>query len=130
MQRLTRLEQQLLVGERLLRVFAGEEVEVGLADRVGRVVEPQARRQSTTDAHEPALGVLEVDLIGDVLHQRVEQVAIVEQLIDERPQGAHVVVHPNLIGLGEPSGITLCGAFGRSGLARNLLAEADPWELT
>ena len=89
-----RLQQPLFVGERLLRVFVGEEIEVRLADGILRVVESPARSQGSADADEPALRVLEVDLVRDVVQQRVEQIRGVEQLIDpRRPQDAHVVVH-------------------------------------
>ena len=75
-------------------MFVGEEVEVGLADGVLRIVEPPARGEGSADADEPALRVLEVNLVRDVVHQRVEQIRGIEQLVDpRRPQGVHVVVH-------------------------------------
>ena len=93
-QRFARQQEPLLIGEGLLRVFVGKEVEVRLAHGIRRIVEPPARGQGSADADKPALLVLEVDLVRNVVHQRVEQIGGVEQLVAERrPQVAHVVVH-------------------------------------
>ena len=67
----------LLVRERLARVFLAEEVEVGAADQIVWVVEPELLRERAADPDEAALVVLEVDVVRRVLHQRVEQIPVV-----------------------------------------------------
>ena len=79
-QRFTGADDLLLVAQRLRRVLVGEEVEVRAADRQRRIRDAEALRRIAVDAREAALAVLEVDVVGDVVHQRLEQEDLVLQL--------------------------------------------------
>ena len=59
--------------QRLLGVLAGEEVEVGPTDGERRAGHAKPRGRIPVDARESTLEVLEVDGVGDVVHQRLEQ---------------------------------------------------------
>ena len=61
-------------------MLLAEEVEVGAADQVAWVVEPERLRECAADPDETALFILEVHVIGRVLHERVEQIPVVHQL--------------------------------------------------
>ena len=81
-QRLAGADDLLLVAQRLRRVLVGEEVEVGPPDGERRARDAEARRRVPVDAREAALPILEVDAVGDVVHQRLEQEDLVLQLRD------------------------------------------------
>ena len=72
------LDDGLLVLPGRAGVLLGEEVEVRLAHRLGGVAQAKPAGQGLVDAEEAALDVLEVDRVGDGIHQRVEQVALLE----------------------------------------------------
>ena len=55
------------------RVLVGEEVEVGPTDGERRAGDAEPRRLILVDAREAALAILEVDGVGDVVHQRLQQ---------------------------------------------------------
>ena len=59
---------QLFVAERAFGVFAGEEIEVGFAHAFFRRL-PKRARVGDVVAHDPALEVLEVDVIRQRIHQ-------------------------------------------------------------
>ena len=67
-------------------MLAGEEVEIGLADRLRRVLETQAIGQAAADPDKPALVVLEIDLVRGLVHQGVQEVAVIHQLLRPLPQ--------------------------------------------
>ena len=52
----------------------GEEVEIGFAHRVGGEGKPKTGSQGLVDPDEAAVGILEVDVVGEVIHQGVEEV--------------------------------------------------------
>ena len=68
-------EDLLLVRQRLPGMLLGEEVPVALADGLASVGQSEKGGHRPVDADEPALGVLEVDVVGEVVHQGVQQVA-------------------------------------------------------
>ena len=72
----------LLVAQRLRRVFVGEKVEVGPTDRERRARDAEPRRRVEVDAREAALEILEVDAVGDVVHQRLQQEDLVLEVRD------------------------------------------------
>jgi hypothetical protein len=72
-------EDLLFVGHRLPGVLLGEEIEIGLAHRLGRIGKAELGRHRLADADEPAGGVLEVDIVGQVVHDSMEQVAFLLQ---------------------------------------------------
>ena len=78
---LARRHDPPFVGLRLGCVLLGEEVGVAEADRVVGAREPHPVRKGEADPREPALGVLEVDVVGRAPQERLEQVA----LVDDRP---------------------------------------------
>src|SRR5262252_9399845 len=80
--RLSGADDLLLVAARLRRVFLGEEVEVGPPDRQRRVRDAEAHRRVTVDARETALPILEIDAVGDVVHQRLQEVDLLLKLRD------------------------------------------------
>ena len=63
------LENQIvLIVPGRLPVFGGEEVEVGLADQLGRIAAPEAGGVRPVDQCESAFYVLEVDVIRQIIH--------------------------------------------------------------
>ncbi len=60
-------------------MFLGEEIEVRLADRFGGVGQAEERSQGLVDAEEAALSVLKINLVGDVVQERVEERAFLAQ---------------------------------------------------
>ena len=72
-QRLSGANDLLLVAQRLRSVLVGEEVEVGPADGERRAGDAEPRRLISVDPREAALEILEVDGVGDVVHQRLQQ---------------------------------------------------------
>jgi hypothetical protein len=76
-ERHARAQDVLLVAIGLLGVLGGEEVEVGLAQRLDRVGQPQPARHVTADAGEAAAGVLEVDVVGDGVEQDGQEEGLV-----------------------------------------------------
>jgi hypothetical protein len=99
-QRLACAHEPLLIRERLLRVFLAEEVEVASPDRLSRLSHPQPTSKRTTYPDEAALRVLEIDMVGSVLEQRVQQVAVVDQLFRAAPQRHDISCRINACGLG------------------------------
>ena len=81
-QRLAGADDLLLVAQRLRRVLVGEEVEVGPPDGERRARDAEARRRVPVDAREAALPILEVDAVGDVVHQRLQQEDLVLEVRD------------------------------------------------
>ncbi len=73
---LARPDYFLLITVGLLGVFCGEEVEVGLADRLGRVVQPKLFSVRLIDPGKAALPILEVDHVGEVVHEGVEEMPV------------------------------------------------------
>ncbi len=71
----------LLVGQGLKGVFVGEEVDVGLADRFVGILQSEITCHRLIDADEAALGILEIDVVRQVIHQRVQQVAFLLQTL-------------------------------------------------
>ena len=59
-------------------MLLGEEVEIRLAHGKGGVGQAEPVGQGLVDAEEAALGVLEVDRVGDGIHEGVEQVTLLE----------------------------------------------------
>ena len=62
-------------------VLLGEEVEVRLAHGLGGVAQAKPAGQGLVDAEEAALDVLEVDRVGEGIHQRVQEVTLLEDLL-------------------------------------------------
>lgn len=54
----------------------GEEVGVGFADSFRGVFQAEEGGVGAIDADESALGVFEVDDVGDAIHQHLEQMAL------------------------------------------------------
>ena len=79
-ERLARLEQRLLVGEKLLGHLAREEIEVGLADQF-RGRDAHAIRDQLVAGGEAAVGVLGVDEGRDQVDHRAQHIALVRQRI-------------------------------------------------
>ena len=67
------------VGPRLLRVRRREEVEVRLAHGLDRIAQAEQRRLRATDADDGAAPVLKVDVIRDVVHQGLQQEALLSE---------------------------------------------------
>ena len=78
-QRVPCAHYQLFVGAGLARVLLAEEVGVGAAQQGGRVVQAEALRHRPVHADKATLRILEVDELGQVVQQRMQQVALVEQ---------------------------------------------------
>ena len=78
-QRLARLHHLLLVRPGLLHVFLGEEIGIARADGLGGVAEPETGGQGPVDPDEAALGIFEVDVVREVVHQGVQQVPFLLQ---------------------------------------------------
>ena len=77
-QRLPRLDDRPLVGRRLARMLLREDVEVRLAHRLGRVGQSGPPGHGSIDADEATLDVLEVDRVRHRVHDRGEQVTLLE----------------------------------------------------
>ena len=75
------LDDGLLVFPGRAGVLLGEEIEVRLAHGLGGVAQAKPAGQGLVDAEEAALDVLEVDRVGEGIHQRVQQVALLEDLL-------------------------------------------------
>ena len=60
-------------------MFRGEEVEIRLAKRLRGVTQAKVSSQGLVDADEVAGGVLEINVVGKIIHQRVEQVSFLNQ---------------------------------------------------
>ena len=69
-------EDFLFVGQGFQRVLVGEEIEVRLVDGVVGVGQVDITGHGLVNADEAALRVFEVDVVRQVVHQRVEQVAL------------------------------------------------------
>ena len=78
-ERLAGAEDLLFVRVGRPGVCLGEEVEIRLAHRLRGVAQAEGSRQRLVDADEAAGGVLEVDVVGQVIHERVQQVAFLGQ---------------------------------------------------
>ena len=72
-ERVSRANDLLLVAQGLLRVLAGEEVEVGPADGERRVGDAKPHCRISIDAREATVAILEVNGVGDAVHQRLDQ---------------------------------------------------------
>ena len=81
-QRLPGPDDLLLVAEGLLGVLRGEDVEVGPAHRQRGARQPEAHGRVAIDAREAAVAILEVDAVGDVVHQRLQQEDLVLKVRD------------------------------------------------
>ena len=82
----------LLVSQGLEGVFVGEEVDVGLADRVAGILQSEVPRHRLIDANEAALGVLEVNVVRQVIHERLQQVAfLLQALVGGRKFGGAIL---------------------------------------
>src|SRR6516162_3107078 len=66
----------LLVGHGALGILLGEEVKIGLAHDLCRIVKMESIHHGFVDAEETAGGVFEVDAVRQIVHERVEQVAL------------------------------------------------------
>ena len=87
------------------RMFGGEEVEIGLADRLAASCRPKLAVMALLIANEPAVRVLEIDVVREVVHERVEQVALLRQLARWRRSARRCV-----LGRGSPIRRGPCGA--------------------
>jgi hypothetical protein len=74
--RLAGPEHLLFIGKGLLGVLGQEEIEVGLAQDFGIVIDVMKFPQRLVDEKEPAVAILEVDAVGRGVHERHEQVMI------------------------------------------------------
>ncbi len=91
----------LLVGQGLEGMFVGEEVDVGLADGVARILQSEEARHGLIDAQEAAAGILEIDVVRQVIHERVQQVAFPLQAhVGGGKFGGAIANAPLQIGLG------------------------------
>ena len=80
---LTGLEHALLIIEGLLCMLGQEKIEVAFSNQLLRPVELEKPRHGRVDADEAALAVFEINAVGDVIEQRLKQVALMgERLID------------------------------------------------
>jgi hypothetical protein len=84
-ERLSGADDLLLVPQSLLRVLAGEDVEVGSTDGERRSCNAKPRGRISVDACEATVEILEVDGVRDVVHQRLEQEDCVLELQDRWP---------------------------------------------
>ena len=71
----------LFVRDVLLRPVRIEEIAIGLADGLRRVVQAKVIRQRLTDANEPTVLVLEVNEIRRLFHQRGQQESLEGQFL-------------------------------------------------
>ena len=78
-QRLTRPYDLLLVRERLLSVLLRKEVGVRLPQCLGCITEPKTTSHGLVDPEEATLRILEIDVVGQVVHQRVEKIPFMLQ---------------------------------------------------
>ena len=78
-ERLAGAHDLLLVLVGRLRVRRGEEIEIRFAHHLAGVVQFEPVRQRTIHPQETAAGVLEENAVGQVVEQRVEQVAFLGQ---------------------------------------------------
>ena len=88
-QRLAGANDLQFIGAGLLRVRRREEIEIRLADRSHGIVQSKERGLGTADTDDGAAPVLEIDVIRDVIHQRLQQetllgqrLALVTQFLD------------------------------------------------
>src|SRR5262249_55049146 len=72
-QRSATADDLLLVPIRLAGVLLGEEIEVGLAEGLGGIGQAEAVGHAAIDAEEAALQVLEIDGIGHLVHEHLQQ---------------------------------------------------------
>jgi hypothetical protein len=76
---LPRRHDPLLVVIRLLRVLRVEEIEIRQADRLRRIGELQVLGEGPVDPHDPALPVLEVDVVRDRIQEAVQEDLLADQ---------------------------------------------------
>ena len=69
-----RCEQFPARGQGLQGVLVGKEVDVGLADRFVGMLQAKEACRGPVNANETAAGVLEIDSLRQVIHERVQQV--------------------------------------------------------
>ena len=89
-QRLPAAHHLFLVLECLPRVFFGEEVEIAAADEMGRIGPVKVTSEGLIYSGKAAQVVLEVNRVGDVVHQRPQQVPLLDQLLPGPPAVADV----------------------------------------
>ena len=82
--------EALFVFEGFAGVFGAEEVEIRFAQGLGWVVESEAAEVALAAADEAALGVFEVNAVGEIVHQGFEEEAFVFELgVGEAKGGGH-----------------------------------------
>ncbi len=89
-------EDFLLVGQGLQGMLVREVVNVGLADRFAGVLQANIAGHRLVDADEAALGILEVDVVRQVVHQRVQEVAFLLQVLVGGRQLGGAIADPPL----------------------------------
>ena len=79
--RLSGLEDVLFFGAADLGLLCGFEIVVAFADCVVGRFEPQRESMGLADFQETRLGVFEINPVGQVVHQRIEQIAFMNQCL-------------------------------------------------
>ena len=74
-------EDALLVIVILLGLLRRVEVEIRLAHDLPRILQAESRRHRFAAAHEPAVHILEIDPVRNVIQQGAQQVAFVSQIL-------------------------------------------------
>ena len=75
---------------------AREEIEVGLTQRRARIRNPQYPGLGGIDANKTAPSILEINGVGDIVHERAQQVALVGQFFNQARQFPGVFLLGNL----------------------------------
>ena len=96
-----RPDDRLLVLERGPGMFLGEEVEVGHPDYFRSVAKSEGLGRRLADQREPAVRILEVDVVGRVVHQGLEQGPLLDHRL-VRPALLRDVTHREDIAVTEP----------------------------
>jgi hypothetical protein len=74
--RLSRGQYPLLILQGGLGMFGGKKVRVAAADRFVGAFEAKGGGHRLVDADEPALTILEIDVVGDGIHERIDHFAL------------------------------------------------------
>ncbi len=79
--RVARANDLLLVGQGLRGVLAGEEIQVRLSQGFGRMLQAKEPGHGLVDPQKTAGRVLEVDVMREVIHQRMEEIPLLLQFL-------------------------------------------------
>ena len=81
-------DDALLILEGRARVGLVEEIEVGLADDVGRGGNSEGAGERGADGEKTRIEVLEIDAVGDIFQKRRDQRAVEQRVVGRRRAGS------------------------------------------